>query len=62
MTVKDAVKAAEGASEFADYFRIRVIHSNGTHDDYKYAKILKGEIEDPVLLPADRVYVTTPYF
>lgn len=62
MTVNDVIKAANGLSEFAGHSRIRIIHADGTQDNYKYAMILTGETKGPALRPGDKVYVLTPYF
>ena len=62
MTVKGVIRAAGGLSEFAGHSRVRVTHTDGTQDTFKYALILTGETQDPALRPGDKVYVITPYF
>jgi hypothetical protein len=61
MTTMELIKTAGGLSEFGGRSYIRVTHSDGASEYYRYHKILKGETKDPVLQPGDRVHLSTPF-
>src|SRR5579863_3081701 len=55
MTLKEAIKVAGGSTQWAN--NIAIIHVDGTNVHFRYARILSGNIKDPVLLPGDRISV-----
>jgi protein involved in polysaccharide export with SLBB domain len=58
MTLTDAISSAGGLTEFARRSRIRVFRKDHSiAGDYNYDDILKHKIEDPILMPGDRVFV-----
>jgi protein involved in polysaccharide export with SLBB domain len=63
MRLTDAILSAGGFNDFAtNRPRVNVLHLDGTEESYKYDLIRKRKIQDPMLRPGDRVFVTTPYF
>jgi hypothetical protein len=57
MTLTDAINSAGGLTDFARRSRIRVFRKDhSVVEDYNYDEILKHKIQDPLLMPGDRVF------
>lgn len=60
LTVLGIIKMAGGLPEVAEDSGILVEHCGGTQTEYRYSKLLKGKIQDPLLRSGDRVYEAMP--
>jgi len=60
MTVLDAIRAAGGFREFAA--GVKVTHTDGTGEFYKYLRIIDESLEQPLLRPGDRLMVPNKIF
>ena len=60
MTVLDAIGAAGGFRDFAT--GVRVTHTDGTSEFYRYLRIIDESLEQPVLRSGDRLSVPRRFF